>query len=86
VSSYRVSLTASAEKELRGLPSKVVARIIPRLENLAVTPRPPGCKKLKGGNNEWRIRVGDYRIVYEIEDTAKTVDVTRIAHRREVYE
>jgi mRNA interferase RelE/StbE len=86
VSSYRVALTASAEKELRGLPPKVVARIMPRLEHLTGTPRPPGCKKLKGGDNEWRIRVGDYRIVYEIDGTAKTVDVTRIAHRREVYE
>ena len=64
----------------------MVARIVPRLEALAETPRPPGCKKLKGGDKEWRIRVGDYRAVYEIDDAAKTVDVTRIAHRREVYE
>jgi len=73
-------------KELHGLPSTVVGRIVPRLEHLAASPRPPGCKKLKGGDREWRIRVGDYRIVYEIDDSAKTVDVTRIAHRREVYE
>jgi mRNA interferase RelE/StbE len=86
VSSYRVALTTSAEKELHGLPAKMIARIMPRLEHLAAAPRPPGCKKLKGGDNEWRIRVGDYRIVYEIDDTARTVDVTRIAHRREAYE
>jgi mRNA interferase RelE/StbE len=86
VSSYRVALTASAEKELHRLPAKVVARIMPRLEHLASAPRPAGCKKLKGGDKEWRIRVGDYRIVYVIDDTARTVDVTRIAHRREVYE
>ena len=86
MSSYRVALTASAEKELHGVPPKVVARIMPRLERLRAAPRPPGCKKLKGGDNEWRIRLGDYRIVYEIDDTAKTIDVTRIAHRREVYE
>jgi mRNA interferase RelE/StbE len=84
--SYRVSLTASAEKELHALPAKMIARIVPRLEALAAVPRPPGCKKLKGGDSEWRIRVGDYRAVYEIDDTAQTVDVTRIAHRREVYE
>ncbi|MGO9229735.1 MAG: type II toxin-antitoxin system RelE family toxin [Bryobacteraceae bacterium] len=84
--SYRVALTASAAKELHGLPSTMVARIVPRLERLAASPRPPGCKKLKGGDKEWRIRVGDYRIVYEIDDLARTVDVTRIAHRREVYE
>jgi mRNA interferase RelE/StbE len=86
VISYRVALTASAEKELRGLAAKVIARIVPRLEHLALLPRPPGCKKLKGGDHEWRIRVGDYRIVYVIDDTARTIDVTRIAHRREVYQ
>ena len=86
MSSYRVSLTASAEKELHRLPAQMVARIVPHLEGLASAPRPSGCKKLRGGDNEWRVRVGDYRIVYEIHDKARTVDVTRIAHRREVYE
>ena len=83
---YRVALAASAEKELRDLPLKVIARIIPSLEHLATTPGPPRCKKLKGGTNEWRIRIGDFRIVYVIDDKARTVDVTRIAHRREVYD
>ena len=86
MTSYRVALTESAEKELHAIPSKVAARIVSRLEDLATAPRPHGCKKLKGGDNEWRIRVGDYRIVYEIDDGAKTVVVTRIAHRREVYQ
>jgi mRNA interferase RelE/StbE len=85
LSSYRVTLAASAEKELHALPKKVVARIFPRLEHLSSTPRPLGCKKLTGGDNEWRIRVADYRVVYVIDDRARTVDVTRIAHRREVY-
>ena len=86
MSSYRVALTSSTEKELNGLPKIVIARIVTRLERVVSVPRPPGCKKLKGGVNEWRIRVGDYRIVYVIDDAARTVDVTRIAHRREVYE
>jgi mRNA interferase RelE/StbE len=86
VGSYRVALTSSAEKELRRLSTKMVARIVPRLEHLAAAPRPPGCKKLRGGDKEWRIRVGDYRVVYVIDATARTVDVTRIAHRRDVYE
>ena len=47
---------------------------------------PAGCKKLKGHRDHWRIRTGDWRVVYIIDDTAKTVNVTRIAHRREVYE
>jgi len=86
VSNYRVTLTSSADRELRSLPAQIVARIWPRIERLAVVPRPPGCKKLKTGDKQWRIRVGDYRLVYEIEDKAKTVDVTRVAHRREVYD
>ncbi len=62
----------------------MVARIVPRLEALATAPRPPGCKKLKGGFSEWRIRVSDYRAVYETDDAAQTAGETRIAHRREV--
>lgn len=63
-----------------------MARIVSRLEGLATDPRPPGCKKLSGGSREWRIRVGDYRVVHEIDDQAGTVDVTRIAPRRKVYD
>jgi mRNA interferase RelE/StbE len=86
VSSYHVALTSSAERELQRLPKKAIARIVLRLETLATTPRPRGCKKLKGGDNEWRIRVGDYRIVYAIDDMAGSVDVTRITHRRDAYQ
>jgi mRNA interferase RelE/StbE len=86
VADYRVALARSAEKELQRLSRAVVARIVSRLEHLATEPRPPGCKKLRGGDNEWRIRIGDYRVVYEIDDGARAVDVTRIAHRSEVYE
>jgi mRNA interferase RelE/StbE len=86
VANYRVALTSSAEKELRDLPTRFIARITPRLENLAANPRPPGCKKLKGGDKEWRIRVGDYRVVYTIDDAMLLVEVTRIRHRSAVYE
>jgi mRNA interferase RelE/StbE len=85
VADYGVALARSAEKELQRLPRALVTRIVPRLEQLAAEPRPPGCKKLRGGDNEWRIRIGDYRVVYEIDDDARAVDVTRIAHRSEVY-
>jgi len=61
---------------LQALPAKMIARIMPRLEDLATSPRPRGCKKLKTGHTEWRIRVGDYRIIYEIDDTAKAIEVT----------
>jgi mRNA interferase RelE/StbE len=53
---------------------------------LAANPRPPGCKKLKGGDNEWRIRIGDYRVIYTIDDRSLHVDVTRVRHRSEVYD
>jgi mRNA interferase RelE/StbE len=86
VASYRVVLTSSAEKELKELSAQLNARIVPSLENLASNPRPPGCKKLKGGDREWRIRVGDYRVVYTIDDAKLLVEVTRIRHRSGVYE
>ena len=86
MASYRVVLTSSAEKELKGLSAQLNARIVPRLENLADNPRPPGCKKLQGGDKEWRIRVGSYRVVYTIDDEESLVEVTRIRHRREVYQ
>jgi mRNA interferase RelE/StbE len=66
VNSYRVALTTSAEKELNWLPAKLITRILGRLEKLASNPRPPGCKKLIGGDKQWRIRIGDWRVVYEI--------------------
>jgi mRNA interferase RelE/StbE len=86
VASYRVVLTSSAAKELKRLSGQLNERIVPRLEKLASNPRPPGCKKLNGGHNEWRIRVGDYRVIYTIDDAALRVDVTRIRNRSEVHE
>jgi mRNA interferase RelE/StbE len=86
VPEYRVALKSSAEKEFFRLPDDIAARILPRIKALALDPRPHGCKKLRGGTDEWRIRVGDYRAIYTIDDELMKVDVTRIAHRREVYE
>lgn len=83
---YRVTFAASAKRELIALSANAIERIQPKIRELANDPRPPGCKKLHGARNLWRIRVGDYRIVYTVNDTAKAVDVTRIAHRREVYD
>jgi mRNA interferase RelE/StbE len=86
VAKYAVELKASARKELEKLPAKLIGRIFPKLEALGDEPRPAGCKKLKGGQQEWRIRVGDYRVVYTIDDARLRVSVTRIRHRSEVYE
>ena len=86
MASYHVALTASAAKELKKLPGRLVAHIVPRLESLRANPRPPGCKKMQGGDHEWRIRIGDYRVVYTIDDAKLLVEVTRVRHRSGVYE
>jgi len=83
---YKVVLTKSAEKELSKLPSTVISKIVPELQSLENLPRPNGCKKLKGFENLWRIRVGDYRVIYSIEDVILVVEVQAIGHRRNVYE
>jgi mRNA interferase RelE/StbE len=86
VNNYAVEVKPSARKELEALPDNVLPRVVTKLEALGHTPRPAGCKKLKGYKSQWRIRVGDWRVVYIIDDSAKVASVTRIAHRREVYE
>jgi mRNA interferase RelE/StbE len=86
VPSYRVVFAASAERELKKLPSDIISRILNRIQNLASNPRPADCKKLQGGDREWRIRVGDYRVIYTIDDRKFLVEVTRIRHRSDVYQ
>jgi len=86
VAIYNVALASSSAKELNKLSGQLLARVVSRLEKLASNPRPPGCKKLQGGDREWRIRVGDYRVVYTIDDAKMLVEVTRIRHRSAVYE
>jgi mRNA interferase RelE/StbE len=75
-----------AEFDVWATRPKLIQRIFPKLEGLASEPRPAGSKKLKGGQREWRIRVGDYRVVYTIDDEKLVVSVMRIRHRSEVYE
>jgi mRNA interferase RelE/StbE len=86
VGKYSVEVKPPARKELEALPDNVLARVVKSIEALGQAPRPTGCKKLKGYKDQWRLRVGDWRVVYIIDDAAKLVSVTRIAHRREVYE
>ena len=83
---YSLEIKPSAQKELDALADDLFTRIDRKILALADNPRPAGCKKLKGYKDQWRIRVGDWRVVYIISDTTKVVSVTRIAHRREVYE
>jgi mRNA interferase RelE/StbE len=86
VSRYTVEVKPAARKELEALPDNVLARVVRKLEALGDTPRPVGCKKLKGYKDQWRVRAGDWRVVYVIDDAAKLISVTRIAHRSAVYE
>jgi mRNA interferase RelE/StbE len=81
---YAVHLKRSAEKELAGLPEKVHHKIIERLLSLKNNPRPPRSKKLWGGER-YRIRVGDYRMLYTIDDSLNKIEVSAVGHRREVY-
>jgi len=85
VPEYRVALKSSAEKEFFRLPEPVSARIFPKIKALGIDPRPSGCKKLIGGRNLWRIRIGDYRVICDIQDGRLTVLVLQIGNRREVY-
>jgi mRNA interferase RelE/StbE len=82
---YRVLLERSADRDLGRLSSEVHSRVIAAIQGLANNPRPSGCRKLVGSKNDWRIRVGDYRVIYEIADEIRIVRVNRVRHRREVY-
>lgn len=81
---YRILLERAAEKDLGRLSGDVHDRVIAAIQRLAANP-PPGCRKLVGSSNDWRIRVGDYRVIYELADKIRIVRVNRVRHRREVY-
>jgi mRNA interferase RelE/StbE len=81
---YTVQVSKRASQEIAKLGSDLQSRVVARLEALAEDPRPPGCKKL-AGSDYWRIRIGEYRAVYSIQDQQLLVLVIHVAHRREVY-
>ena len=82
---YRVTLAPAAARQLRKFDPPVRRRIQATLELLAENPRPPAATQLVGGSGEWRVRTGNYRVVYEIEDEVLLVLVLAVGHRREVY-
>jgi mRNA interferase RelE/StbE len=82
---YSISFARSARKELEKISADVADRIFSKIETLAANPRPVGVIKLHGQKNLWRMRVGDYRVVYSIDDFSKIIDVFVIRHRRDVY-
>lgn len=83
---YQVIIQPAAQRRLKKLPVTVQRELITCVEQLAENPRPVGCKKLKGRENRYRVRTGDYRIIYSIEDAALIVRVIKVGHRRDVYE
>jgi mRNA interferase RelE/StbE len=82
---YKIQIKRSAERDLRQLPASVFRRINRQIVALGSEPRPPGVRKLQGQMEGWRVRVGDYRILYQIDDAAQTVTIVRVKHRRDVY-
>ena len=82
--SYSVLILPRAQRELASLPQSAYERLKAAIGQLTETPRPQGCLKLRGRDG-WRIRVGDYRIIYEIEDGTRRVIVLHVGNRRDVY-
>jgi len=85
MASYRLEVKRSAEKEIRGLAPELIDRIWTHIRALTTNPRPRGAKKLSGEVSGYRLRVGDYRILYEITDSARLISVRQVRHRREAY-
>lgn len=83
---YRVFLAPTAARQLRKLDPSARRRVQAAIELLAAEPRPPSATRLVGGAGEWRVRTGDYRLIYEIEDDRLVVLVLAVGHRREVYQ
>ncbi len=83
--SYGVTFARSARKELERLSPPARLRVFRRIELLGSNPRPAGCKKLEGADDLWRIRIGDYRVVYAVDDSRRIVDISAVRHRSDAY-
>ncbi|HEX7173713.1 MAG TPA: type II toxin-antitoxin system RelE/ParE family toxin [Pyrinomonadaceae bacterium] len=84
--SFRVEWKRSAIKELRNLPRNVVARIMRAVEQLPANPFPPGVRKLAGSDHTYRIREGDYRIIYSVVSMTLLIEIVKVGHRKDVYD
>lgn len=84
MASYSIEIKRSAAKELAELPRKDLVRVVKRIQALAVDPRPAGVEKLSG-QERYRVRQGNYRILYEIADEVLRITVVKVGHRRDVY-
>ena len=82
---YSIVFARSARRELERLSEPLSSRILRKIESLASNPRPYRCRKLEGSEDLWRVRVGDYRIIYAVDDVARQVDIIHIRHRSDAY-
>ncbi len=82
---FEVYLERAAERDLKRLPVDIYQKIILQIKMLAMDPKPRGCRKIKRSRNDWRIRVGTYRIVYEIDEEKSEVKIMRVRYRAEAY-
>jgi len=84
--SYKIFFRRSAEKELRKVASPLTSKIVDKIRLLSVQSRPSGIQMLKGEDRYYRLRQGDYRVIYEVDDAKQEIYVVKIGHRREVYD
>ena len=82
---YVIKIPKSVQKQIDNLPNTIKDRILEKIESLEIEPRPFGVVKLKNSEREYRLRVGDYRVRYEIDDAKQTILILQCKHRREVY-
>lgn len=85
MASYQIRWKPSAEKDLRKLPRPVIQRIVTAVSDLASDPQPPGSRKLVGSAHTFRIRIGDYRVIYDVQNSELVIEIVRVAHRKDVY-
>lgn len=82
---YTIEISAKAQKDIRSLPKNMVNRVITKIRSLEEDPTPSGCRKIVGTENTWRVRVGNYRIIYDIFEEILFVEVVKVTHRKDAY-
>ncbi|HZG52851.1 MAG TPA: type II toxin-antitoxin system RelE/ParE family toxin [Pyrinomonadaceae bacterium] len=82
---YTVTVSNSAQKEIKALEHGLRVRVVLSLRSLAGEPRPSGCRKLVGSQNRWRVRVGDYRVIYTVDDAGRVIEIVAVRHRSKAY-
>jgi mRNA interferase RelE/StbE len=83
---YQVVISKTAQKEIRSLQNSDLKKVLATIKSLSEDPRPSGCKKLVASKNTYRIRIGNYRVLYFIEDTIRIVEISGVRHRKEAYD